>query len=114
MGYIKSMCSILLMLKSNTGTYIFVIQTFTAQTSGDLRLVDGTNELNGRLEVYRSGIWGTVCRSGFDSSDGRVACRQLGYEYVSYSYNNYNSQLGTDCVKLCFLLSFFLSVSFSF
>ena len=107
------MFSIQLKLKSNTGPYIFVIQTFTAQTRGDLRLVDGTNELNGRLEIYRSGIWGTVCQSGFGSSDGKVACRQLGYEYVSYSYNNYNSQLGTDCVKTRFLL-FFLSASSSF
>ena len=44
---------------------------------GDVRLANGDNSLEGRLEVCFNGVWGTVCREGFDSDDARVVCRQL-------------------------------------
>ena len=40
---------------------------------------DGENELEGRLEVYKDGEWGTVCHQGFGMNDAVAVCRQLGY-----------------------------------
>ena len=48
-------------------------------TDGDIRLMDGTNELNGRVEICINNVWGTVCDSGFDSREAQVICKQLNY-----------------------------------
>ena len=46
---------------------------------GEVRLVNGTLEREGRLEVCSGGVWGTVCASGFTKLSAYVACKQLGY-----------------------------------
>ncbi|XP_033731921.1 neurotrypsin-like [Pecten maximus] len=51
---------------------------------GTLRLVDGPSDLEGRLEVFHGGEWGTVCDDGFNIDDARVACRQLGNSGGTY------------------------------
>ena len=48
--------------------------------SGDIRLVGGTAENEGRLEVCINQLWGTVCSQQWDYKDTRVACKQLGHQ----------------------------------
>lgn len=55
---------------------------------GDIRLQDGSNPREGRVEICHGQAWGTVCDNLWSDIDAGVACTQLGYTPVGqYSAN---------------------------
>ena len=46
---------------------------------GDIKLVDGSSQNEGRVEICINNQWGTVTDDGWSSNDAKVVCRQLGY-----------------------------------
>ncbi|XP_038072278.1 uncharacterized protein LOC119740886 isoform X2 [Patiria miniata] len=54
--------------------------------SPSVRLVDGESSNEGRVEVFVTGSWGTVCDDSWGLNDARVICRQLGYSSALQSF----------------------------
>ena len=50
-----------------------------ACTNGDIRLVGGASNLEGRVEICDSNTWGTVCDDFWGTADANVVCGQLGF-----------------------------------
>ena len=60
---------------------IFLISSLSTPksecTDGELRLVNGTNPLEGRVEICITKAWGTVCDNLFSEADTDVVCQQI-------------------------------------
>ena len=52
----------------------------TSCNNGDVRLVGGINELQGRVEICYNKMWGSVCHNSWSTYDANVLCKQLGYQ----------------------------------
>ncbi|XP_071965014.1 uncharacterized protein [Antedon mediterranea] len=65
-------------LIGNTAVLLQIIcYTINAQNSGDVRLQGGSNIFEGRIEIYDTTEWKTVCLDNFNIVDADVVCQQL-------------------------------------
>lgn len=77
---------------------IFICSIFSLCTvpnsvcdDGSIRLVNGSSENEGVLEVCYLGTWGGVCLSQFGKTDASVICKQLGFFSNGKPHENYLS-----------------------
>ena len=71
------------MLFAQVLLYLSLSSLISAQSNGDVRLVDGPRPYEGRLEIFLQGKWGTFCgsdKSKFSRGAAVAACKQLGYD----------------------------------
>ena len=64
--------------------------TCNSSNEGDIRLVDGRDMYEGRVEVCDNGSeWKRVCDSEWGMEEAQVICRQLGYPNESNVNGNF-------------------------
>ncbi|KAK8720907.1 hypothetical protein OTU49_013025, partial [Cherax quadricarinatus] len=44
-----------------------------------LRLVDGRADWEGNVQIYHEGRWGNICDDEWDTREGEIVCRTLGF-----------------------------------
>ena len=79
--------------------------TFANCSDGDVRLVDGSVDYEGRVEVCINRVWGTVCstthrsaysyRIRWDVNEAKVVCRQLGHQELGATVYTSSSTFGS-------------------
>ena len=51
-------------------------------TTGDIRLRDGADSFEGRIEICYNQAWDTVCHDFWSTTNANVACGQLGFRNI--------------------------------
>ena len=68
------------------GVFLVAMVCFSADGSyinGDLRLVGGPFNWEGRVETFRNGTWGAISDSQWSTNDANVVCKQLKHSQES-------------------------------
>ena len=74
-----------------TNFIICIVDPITSDCiDGDIRLVDGSTALEGRVEVCFNNAWGAICDFSFSTGEASVACAQLGFQRAGKSLDKFN------------------------
>ena len=92
--------------------YNIILVDLSNCIDGDIRLVGGENEREGRVEICYNGVWGTVCDYGWDQVDAynrtkldpsNVICNQilskLAQHAITLKFGLYHYEGGTGKVS---------------
>ena len=67
-------------------SYTYPCNNYTVECqvegSGHIRLAGGKNSSEGRVEIFHSKRWRTLCSNYFTINDGFVVCHQLGFSGI--------------------------------
>ncbi len=66
----------------------FKIFTYTAHVGAQIRLVNGSSELDGKIEIFCNGKWHALCQINLDNSVSNQICRGLGFSDKSKLTNS--------------------------
>ena len=95
--------------------HVYMIAATTEQCQEDevsVRLVNGTSERNGRVELCWNHQWKAVCDDEWDQAEASTVCRELGYltsnrEY--FSVNLFvNDALVCSNLRSCYCCEWFI------
>ncbi|KAK3727157.1 hypothetical protein QZH41_015176 [Actinostola sp. cb2023] len=63
-------------------------------TTNNITLVKGSSKSEGRVEVERHGLYGTICSDGWDMRDANVLCRMQGFAGAITAYKSFGEGTG--------------------
>ncbi|CAB1329750.1 unnamed protein product, partial [Coregonus sp. 'balchen'] len=70
------------------------------EDAGVICAVNGPNNCSGRVEVFHSGKWGTVCDDDWDQMDAQVVCRELGFGEALEAFGSDRFREGSGSISL--------------
>ena len=80
--------------------YINCLDSTRNASKVEIKLVQSTSYLSGRVAVYYNNTWGTLCDEGWDIRDAHVVCRMLGFHHAVEARSGASFGEGTGPVWL--------------